>query len=163
MKKIICACLFFVLAPFLWASDAPNDTRLSLSASITYAFSNDQWLQASYYREQAYIDQATSDSVLPDPTISVGLVNLPTDSFDFDQENMTQFKLAYTQRFPGGDSLDVKSRRSRLSAETMPFMRQDRMASVKREVSLLWLDGYLAAESIRLIKKNYALFEQLAE
>lgn len=138
-------------------------SELSLNVAIEQALENDQWLAGSRLREAAFRDEAVRDSSLPDPTVSIGVANLPTDSWDFDRENMTQFKVGVTQRFPGGDSRAVKARKSQLMADLTPIHRSERKAQVSEKVSHLWLDAYLAKQSILLIENDRHLFEQLIE
>ena len=150
---------FFTFVTLLVSSIA-GASELSLNQTINQALSHDQWLDGSRLREAAYRDDAVRDNSLPDPTISIGIANLPTDSWDFDRENMTQFKVGVTQRFPGGDSRAVKSRKSQLMADLTPIQRRERKAYVTERVSHLWLESYLAKESIELIEKDRHLFEQ---
>lgn len=137
--------------------------ELSLNLAINQALDNDQWLAGSRLREAAFRDEAVRDSSLPDPTVSIGVANLPTDNWDFHRENMTQLKVGVTQRFPGGDSRAIKARKSQLMADLTPIRRSERKAKVTERVSHLWLDGYLAKQSIVLIERDRHLFEQLID
>ncbi|MGK0500915.1 MAG: outer membrane protein TolC [Oceanicoccus sp.] len=137
--------------------------QLSLVEAVTQAVTNDDWLASSRLRESAYRNEAISHSALPDPTLSFGVANLPTDSWDFNQENMTQIKVGVTQRFPGGDSRAVKARKTELQADVNPIQRWERKAALTQAVSHLWLDSYLAKKSIALIEKDRVLFEQLVD
>lgn len=136
---------------------------LGLNQAIYRAIQADDWLKSSELKESAFRDEATSHSSLPDPTMSLGVANLPTDSWEFDQENMTQLKVGITQRFPGGDSRGVKARKSQLMADVNPYQRLERKAQLTRKVSHLWLDSYLARQSIKLIENERYLFEQLVD
>ncbi|MGI0119535.1 TolC family protein [Zooshikella sp. RANM57] len=135
---------------------------LSLQQAIHQAQQNDPWLTKSQHIQAATNARQIAAGTLPDPKMSVGLANLPTDTFDFDQEPMTQFKVGVSQMFPRGDSLELKQQQLRQQSLQHPFMRQDRKAKVAVNVSQLWLDAYLAQESIALINRNRGLFEQLA-
>jgi len=136
---------------------------LGLNQAIYQAIQTDDWLKSSELKESAFRDEATSHSSLPDPTMSLGVANLPTDSWEFDQENMTQLKVGITQRFPGGDSRGVKARKSQLMADVNPYQRLERKAQLTQKVSHLWLDSYLARQSIKLIENERYLFEQLVD
>ena len=151
----------FYLIIAIFGNSLAGANELSLNLAINQALENDQWLAGSRLREAAFRDEAVRDSSLPDPSVSIGVANLPTDSWDFDRENMTQLKVGVTQRFPGGDSRAVKARKSQLMAELTPLHRSERRAKVTERVSHLWLDGYLANQSIALIESNRHLFEQL--
>jgi outer membrane protein TolC len=138
-----------------------NAVSLSLGHAISLAEANDPWLQGSYFREDAFNAEAISASALPDPTISIGTANLPTDTFDFRQEGMTQTSIAISQRFPRGKSRELIAEQKRLLSQQQPMLRADRQAKVAATVSKLWLEGFRAQQTIALIAQHRPLFEQL--
>ncbi|MBU2713361.1 TolC family protein [Zooshikella harenae] len=143
-------------------SSTSYGASLSLQQAIHLAQKNDPWLTQSQHIQAATTARQIAAGTLPDPKMSVGLANLPTDTFDFDQEPMTQLKVGVSQMFPRGNSLALKQQQLKLQSQQHPFMRQDRKAKVAANVSQLWFDAYLAQESIALINRNRSLFEQLA-
>lgn len=154
--------LCFLLASGSTLAQEKNQV-LSLEQAIQIAINNDPWLVRNTKVEKAYDAQSTASSALPDPKVTINLANLPTDSFDFDQEGMTQFKIGVSQMFPRGDSLELRSKRFQLMREQQPFHRDNRKATLKVKTAILWLEAYKAQESITLIENNRALFEQLAD
>jgi len=141
------------------AAEAP----LSLEQAISFAVNNDPWLKGNKLNEQALLAESIADGELPDPSLSVGLLNLATDTFNFDQEPMSQFAVGLAQTFPRGDTLKLKRRQKREQSAAYPFLRADRKARVALKVSLLWLDTFLAQRSVALIENNRYLFEQLVD
>jgi len=142
---------------------ASNLHPLSLSQALSIAIAVDPWLTRSALRQKSMIDTSEAVDSLPNPVISIGLANLPTDGFAFDQEPMTQFKAGVTQQFPRGQSLDIQRQQLQELAQQQPLLRQDRMAKTKVVVSSLWLEVYRAQQTIALIENDRALFQQLAE
>ncbi len=136
---------------------------LTLGKAVELAQYNDPWLVGSQQSQEAVESQAVAAGALPDPKMSVAVVNLPTDTFDFDQEAMTQFKVGVSQMFPRGDSRALQRKKLQLTSTQFPYQRENRKASVAVAVSQLWLDVFKAQESIDLIEKDRALFEQLAD
>ncbi len=136
---------------------------LALNQVIDYALTHEPWLQANKYQQQAIEAQSIAAGTLPDPVLTVGLMNLPTDGFAFDQEGMTQFKVGLSQQFSRGDSLALQQQALRQSAEQYPWLRADRQAQVKAIVSEAWLNAYRAQKSIQLINQDKALFNQLID
>ena len=139
------------------------NTPLSFEKAIKSAQKNDPWLTGNVHKQRAIESMSTAVNTLPDPKVSIGLANLPTDGFDFGQEGMTQAKVGIAQMFPRGDTLEIKSNQLKIQSEAFPFQRQDREAKVAVTVGSLWLDAYLVQQSIALIEKNRSLFEQLAD
>ncbi len=136
---------------------------VSLSQAVAIAQDNDPWIEGSRLREQAGLAQSVAAGQLPDPMVSLGFANLPVDSFDFNQEAMTQFKLGVIQRFPRGNSRVLKQRQLRELSAQHPYRREDRRARVRALVSQLWLDVYRYRQSIRLIESDRHLFEHLVD
>ena len=139
------------------------NTPLSFEKAIKSAQKNDPWFTGNVHKQRAIESMSTAVNTLPDPKVSIGLANLPTDGFDFGQEGMTQAKVGIAQMFPRGDTLEIKSNQLKIQSEAFPFQRQDREAKVAVTVGSLWLDAYLVQQSIALIEKNRSLFEQLAD
>ncbi|MEI6895587.1 MAG: TolC family protein [Colwellia sp.] len=139
------------------------DKPLSLEKAITLAQINDPWLTGNFHRQRAMESMSMAVSTLPDPKITLGLANLPTDGFDFGQEGMTQAKIGISQMFPRGDTLEIKSQQLRIQSEAFPYQREDRKAKVAVIVGSLWLDAFRVQQSIALIKKNRSLFGQLVD
>ena len=142
---------------------ASADAAITLAEAIATAQRNDPWMLGSEYRQQSMEAQAVAAGTLPDPMLDLGFANLPTDTFDFDQEAMTQFKVGIVQTFPRGDSRALDEQRLNLLGEQFPFQRDDRQARLGVEVASVWLDAWRARESIRLIEGDRELFEQLVD
>lgn len=138
-------------------------TPYTLEQAINRALELDPWLKANRYREQSELHRSEGAASLPDPKFNVGFKNLPTDTFDFDQEGMTQFSVGISQMFPRGQSLTLNSRKLQQKANQHPFLRQERRAAVQLKVSELWLAALKAQMSIDLINENRGLFEQLSD
>lgn len=155
--------LFCFLSPVLAEQQVNTNKPLTIETAIKFAQKNDPWLTGNIFKQKSIESMSSVVGTLPDPKISIGLANLPTNGFDFGQEAMTQGKIGIAQMFPRGDTLDIKSQQLRIQSEAFPFQRQDREAKVAVTVGGLWLEAYRVQESIRLIEKNRSLFEQLAD
>lgn len=141
----------------------PDDPGLGLMQAIEIARAGDPWLDGSQYTQQALEAEASSARTLPDPRVSVMLANMPTDSFNFGQEPMTQFAVGVTQMLPRGDSLKLMGQMKQQLSSQEPLLRADREGKVSVTVSQLWLDAYKAQQTIALIEQDRALFEQLVD
>lgn len=134
---------------------------LQLQDAIQQAKDNDPWIQSSRYKEQALQANSRSEQALPNPKLTFRLQNLPTDSFDFSQEAMTQAQLGFSQAFPRGDTLGLKQKQWQQLSEQQPVLRDDRKQQVTMEVTHRWLDALLAERSIQLIQQDANLFKHL--
>jgi len=141
----------------------PSTAALSLEEAVALAQRNDPWLAGSEFRQQALEAQSTAAGTLPDPVVSLGFANVPTDSFDFDQEAMTQVKVGVSQMFPRGDSRAINQKRLALLGSQYPHQRDERRAKVAVTIAHLWLEAFRAQETIRLIDQDRELFEHLVD
>ncbi len=139
------------------------EPTLALEDAIDIAIRGDPWSAQSIYLQRALLDESVAAGALPDPRITLGAANLPTDTFDTGQEGMTQATIGLSQRFPRGDSRSLARDRKKELAESQSFQRENRQELVVRSVTYLWLELWKAQESIRLIDSNRGLFEQLAD
>ncbi|NMM41854.1 TolC family protein [Pseudoalteromonas arctica] len=151
------------LALMLTTAIPAHSNELSLDEALSYALDNEPWLTASKYQQAAVQAQSLAAGTLPDPVLTLGLMNLPTDGFAFDQEGMTQLKVGVSQMFSRGDSLALKQHALAQSAQQYPWLRADRLAQVKTIVIESWLNAYRAQQSIALIEQDKALFSQLID
>lgn len=157
--RVACALWLAAALVFPW----PARAALTLDEAVAMAQRNDPWLAGSEFREQAVMAQGVAAGTLPDPVVSVGYANLPTDTFDTDQEAMTQFKVGVVQMIPRGDSRALSRKRLDRLAEQFPYQREERRAQLAVSVTNAWLEAYRARESIRLIEQDRELFEHLVD
>ncbi len=158
-KKYVKTAVGFLLI----ANCAYAQQTLSLHQAITLAQQNDPWLDGSRLKQHALENRSVASGSLPDPKVSIGVMNLPTDTWDFAQEGMTQLKVGVSQMFPRGDSLEIKQNQLTTESTKFPLLRENRKAKLASMVSQIWLDIYLAQRTIALIEKDWSLFEQMAE
>lgn len=159
------AALFGALAllPLSLPLALAADGALGLQEAIDLATERDPWLRGSQLRQRALAEREVAAGSLPDPVASLGAANLPVDSFDIHQEPMTQFKVGLAQMFPRGDSRALDQQRLALLGGRESHLRDDRREQAAVQVAGLWLDAYLARESIRLIRDHRGLFEYLVD
>lgn len=158
--------LLLVLGRVVFAepqSSSSSLNTLSLDDAVSLAIATDPWLSGSRYREDALAKESISAATLPDPKVSLMAANFPTDSFDINQEPMTQLTMGVSQMFPRGDSRALSSRQKQELASQEPLLRQNRQDKVAATVTQLWLEAFRAQESIRLIEQDRTLFEHLVD
>lgn len=148
----------WVLALIALASPAQAN---NLEALIVAAIESDPWLVQSEAQERAARAEAVAGGELPDPRFTASLANLPTDTFDFSQEPMTQMMVGLSQSFPGGDTRQLRRQRFDQLGDVSVVERSMRLAQLRRDITLLWADAALADKTLHLINKDRALFEQL--
>jgi outer membrane protein TolC len=152
--------LFLIFSLASLPSLAVASMTLTMQQAEQLALENDALTKSHNEYAQSYRQQSVASDQWPDPKIKLGFQALPTDSFELDQEPMTQLLVGYSQMIPRGDSLlyetELKLAQSDLKLADMSL----RQRKVRLEVRKVWLSVYLQEASERIIKKNRQLFKQ---
>lgn len=152
-----------IFAAVVAVTAVPVQAELRLQDAVAEAIHSDHWVRSNTYQEQALRSQAIASGQLPDPKLRLALANLPTDTFDFDQENMTQVQVGLSQQFPRGDSLKIRQQQLGQQADKGPLQRSLRAATLKQQVSIRWLKLHALQEQLMLLENNRHLFQELVD
>ena len=165
VKQPIWIAVFIVFFSYagnsIAAAEQMNANALTLEQAERIAIRRDAVRSAIKSKEQAFREQAVAANALPDPQLKLGLMNLPTDTYKLDQAPMTQSQIGIVQRFPRGDTLDIRSSQANHVADSQLFNWNDRALVVQRELRLNWLELHYWIKAEDVIRKNYKLFNQL--
>ena len=100
---------------------------------------------------------------LPDPMLSFNAMNLPTDTFDLDQEPMTQLQLMLSQKFP----FPGKRQLRREVAETMVGVSQKQTDEYRDvltgKVREAWWRLFSVDRSLQIVDSNKRLLRDFVE
>lgn len=141
---------------------SPSDF-LTLQQAEQMALDDEPGLLSQRWQARSKLENAVAEGQLPDPKLQLGLLNVPTDTFDFDQEAMTQLKISYMQQFPAGDTLEYKQQKSRIQSELINSKMATRQLDILKKVRLAYLEAYYWERARETILQNKALFNQLLE
>lgn len=137
------------------------DSVLTIESAVRLSLENEPGISSQDWKVRSLAEKAISESQLPDPKLKIGYLNLPTDTYDLDQENMTQFKIGITQSFPAGDVLDIKQKKIEKQSLAMREKQEQRKLMIIRNVRLTYLEIYYLEQSRKTINENKKLFSQL--
>lgn len=148
---------------FMGTAQTVTAATLDLKQAEQLAVERDAILQMKRAEQQAYYERSVAADTLPDPKISLGLLNYPTDTFDREQEPMTQTRVAIQQMFPRGDTLEINSRRTlKMSdAKSAAALNRERMILMQVRSVYLELVYWLRAEAV--VNENRELFKKLVK
>ncbi len=153
--------LLLVAAASGAARAAPGDSGAAqLRDLIAEARQQNPEIRAARSEADAAKQRVSPAGALDDPMLEAGVLNVPTDSWKLNREDMTMKMLGLTQRlpFPGKRALrrDVAERDAG-TAEQGYFETVNR---VTREVKVAFYDLALALENIRLLTETTRVLEQ---
>ena len=135
--------------------------ELTLLESEQIALDSDFITKEYNARSQSLKERAIADGQLPDPKVKFGIMNLPINSFDRDQENMTQLQVGLQQSFPRGRTLHYKKLQTMDIADVDEAKAFDQAKKVLRSLRNSYLDLYLNVKTESILLQNRDLFTQL--
>lgn len=134
---------------------------LDLKQAERLAVEHDAVLQMKHAQSKALYEQSIAADTLPDPRVKLGLLNYPTDTFDREQEPMTQTRIAVSQMFPRGDTLELKSQRTLKSSEATSAGASNRERMVLMQVRTVFLELLYWTHAEDVVEQNKKLFKKL--
>ncbi len=131
--------------------------ELNLAQAVSDATANNPGLAAIRARYDAMAAIPSQQSTLPDPVLSLGALNLPTDTFDLDQENMTQIQVGLSQKFPFPGKLALREESAALEAEAALGQVDEARLSLIKNTRKTWWDIFYLQQSLAIIRSNQDL------
>jgi len=89
------------------------------------ALKSDPGVKSVEANQLALQEMSVAAEQLPDPLLKMGLVSLPTDTFNLGQEAMTQVQVGMVQKFPRGKSRSLRSEQIGLRSQGLDEMARD--------------------------------------
>lgn len=105
-------------------------------------------------RAAALTERSVADSQLPDPNLKAGIINLPVDTFKFNQEPTTQALIGIQQQFPAGRSRHVLGQRRLSEADAETAKAYLRQYEIIRDTRVRWLELYYALNAQRFVMSS---------
>lgn len=158
--------IFLILNFVVFASQGyaqTTDDSLILDDLIKTALENNPQLksfQSAIKADSAKIPQSGS---LPDPVLSLSLMNLPTNSFVFDQEPMSGKQISLKQLFPFPGKLSLKEDISSQGVAISIANYQEFRNQIIRDLKISYYDLFFIDKSIKITEKNQQLLREFTD
>jgi len=154
-------CLVLLLGSFSRAAaSAELESVLTLAEARSNALSSNPGLAEMQERYEALTHIAPQVSSLPDPVVSLNAMNLPWDSFDVNQEPMTQMQVGVSQMFPFPGKLSLREDVAVFEADAALHSVAEMRLNLDMTVSLTWWEIYFLDRSLETVIKNKSLIRQ---
>ena len=153
--------LLFLMIPS-WAFTQVDENTILLDDLIEKAINENPQLQSLRNAMLADSVKISQEGALPDPILSLNILNLPTNSFAFDQEPMTGKQIALKQQFPFPGKLSLKEE---ISAENMAISianYEEYKNQIVKDLKLAYYDLFFIDKSIDITQKNQDLLGKYA-
>lgn len=137
-----------------------SNVLLTEVQAVETAVSHNPGLAQMQARFRAMSEIPSQMGTLPDPVVSFGAMNFPTDSFERDQEPMIQLQIGISQSFPFPGKLDLREQAAEFDAQaafhSVDEMRLALMANVRKK----WWQIFYLDRAIDTVKSNQVLLKQ---
>ncbi len=140
-----------------------SSNPLTLTEAEQLALGNDPLLPRFGALASAYRERAIADAQLPDPQLSLGLQDIPIDSFNLTEDDFTQLGVGVQQAFPAGNTLKHRGNQATAMAGAEQARAAEEERRALREVRNSWLEVYYQTGAAQLLRQNQKLFSQLVE
>jgi outer membrane protein TolC len=151
--------LFTVFA----AVQAQAGAVLTLGEAERIAIASDPVIAADQARAQALSEVAIANGQLPDPRLKAGVANLPLDTFEVNQEPMTQLVVGVEQSFPPGNTLRYRRLQGEWQSTAEQATAQDNTRKLVRDVRKRYLELYYQLQADRIVAETRSLFTRLVD
>ncbi len=142
-------------------TDAAAQNTTPMQQVVREALNNNPEIRAAGRERDAASQRIAPAGALDDPMLEAGVINVPTNSFRFDREDMTMKMIGVAQRFPYPGKRGLRQNVAARNAESVEHGFQETVNRVARDARLGYLDLSLVIEATKLTENNKRLLEQL--
>ncbi len=150
----------------LWSFSTLFAQEVQLQPLVEEALKNNPSLKERQSKVEAVRARVPAVGTLPDPMLSFSLMNLPTNTFVFDQEPMSGKQLAFSQPVPFPGKLGLKSDIMAVNANVAEQDLQNTELNIILNVKQIYFNIFFLDRAIDVTKKNQNVlqnFIQIAE
>ena len=149
----------------LWAQET-RTTPLKLNDLVEEALNKNPDILAAKSKWEVFKERPPQAGSLDDPMLGLGIVNLPTDTFSFRQEDMTMKEISLTQRLPYPGKRGLRREMAQKEAEAALSDYEEVKVKVSRDVKMAYYELFYVNKAIEVTEKNreiLKLLNQIAE
>jgi outer membrane protein TolC len=167
MKKItlgnlIIALTLFCLLPFNVQGQSADST-LILDELVQKVLTQNPKLKGSYEDWRASKTRIFQEQALPDPTLGINIMNLPVNSFAFDQEPMSGKQISLMQPFPFPGKLDLKGKIATSNSEIALHQHKELQNQLIKTAKQAYYDLFYVDQAIATVANNQELLDEFVE
>lgn len=136
---------------------------LSLDDAVAIAIEGNPGLSEMQARADAMAAVPSQAGALPDPTVSLSALNVPTDTFNLDQEPMTQLQIGIEQSLPFPGKLDLKERAAQFEADAASSNVDETRLRLVYNVKTIWWQLFYLDRALEIVSRNQNLLRQFVQ
>jgi outer membrane protein TolC len=137
--------------------------EMDLQQLVDQALENNPDYLSAQNRWQSAKMQIPQQGSLPDPQLAFAVLNLPVNSFAFDQEPMTAKRISIMQMFPFPGKLGQKENIADFQAKIIEQQAEELKNNLIKKVKTTYYELFFVDKSIEIVEKNKALLQQFVK
>ena len=141
----------------------PGLGPLSVESAVELALAHNPGLAALNAQSDALGHVPPQAGALPDPVVSLNMLNVPVDTFNFDQEPMTQMQLAVSQSFPFPGKRKLKRAAAESEAHAGAAQAAERRDALTSAVRAAWWQLLYFDRALEIVAQNKDLMRDFIE
>lgn len=166
VKNFICLSIFILNMLSNAAHSIEYDSNLVLSVmteslAVDISVRDNPSLAQMQARHDAISAIPSQVGALPDPMVNFSAMNFPVDSFDRNQEAMTQVQIGFTQEFPFPGKLSLKEEAAEFDVLAARHTVEEVQLQIIKQVKSKWWQLYYLDRALETVSLNQALLRQL--
>lgn len=163
MKSSNKIAMFVMLLILSSMVNAEQPSILTLQTALDIAIQKNPNLAQMQARSEAMAAIPSQAGTLPDPVISFNVLNLPVDSFDIAQENMTQLQGGISQAVPFPGKLALREQVASYQAQAAVYDVIEARWHLLHKVKKIWWALFYLDRALNIISTNQALLRQFVK
>ena len=160
------AFLVFIMPGLVFSADSAKDPvldSLTLESAVAIAVEGNPGLAEMRARAEAMSAIPSQAGSLPDPVVSLNALNFPTDTFNRDQEPMTQLQIGIEQALPFPGKLGLKERAAEFDAEAAVSNVDESRLRLVYTVKQTWWQVFYLDRALETVSRNQDLLRQFVK
>ncbi len=160
LKVLLFSLLLSPVAGFCSPDESHVSSPLTLQAAVDLAVRDNPSLAQIQARSESMAAIPPQKGSLPDPTLSFNAMNIPTDTFNFSQEPMTQMQFGLMQAMPFPGKLALREEASNFAAEAAAEDVDEARLLLVQNVKSSWWQVHYLDRAMEIVRQNQSLFRQ---
>jgi len=145
------------------AEEPLDGELLTLERAIDTALRDNPGLAEMQARAEAIAAIPSQAGTLPDPMVSFNAMNLPMDTFDISQEEMTQMQIGISQTIPFPGKLALREQAAGYEAGAAIDNVDEIRLRLVRDVKIIWWKLFSLDQDLIIVLRNQDLLRQFVQ
>jgi outer membrane protein TolC len=151
----------FLVMPTNIQAASPSLVQPTLDQLIEEGLAHNKEIESLENRVESLKEKIPLAGSLDDPRLGFAILNLPTDTFSFEQEAMTQKQIFIAQKIPWFGKLSLRSQRTALKAMRQQAILEAKRLELTREIATAYYQLGFVAESLEINERLTNIIDQL--